>query len=346
MSKSIVNTNPYPFHFETNSLPNVKKSGDRATISLDSSRGRIPSLQASKLRSLMQEAHDDPSKIVAHVCSYDALSSRLCEEAGFPIVFLAGYAMASAFGLPDTGYIAFQEVAAKVQEVARVTSVPILVDGDTGYGGPMNVKRTVEGFATAGAAGIMIEDQTWPKRCGHTAGKSVVSRSEAYARWQAAVDARNEGLDIWIMARTDSLILGYDEALARAKKAIEIGVDAVFVEALPDRETMARLRKDLDFPLFANIIEGGKTENLSAKELGELGYCGVAYPWTLVAAKLRSIRETLEALKGSLTVGKPPTVLSYAEVCDGVGFNKYFELEERYQYDGRTNGANGHQWKN
>ncbi|KAF4806357.1 Carboxyvinyl-carboxyphosphonate phosphorylmutase [Colletotrichum siamense] len=346
MSKSIVNTNPYPFHFETNSLPNVKKSGDRATISLDSSRGRIPSLQASKLRSLMQEAHDDPSKIVAHVCSYDALSSRLCEEAGFPIVFLAGYAMASAFGLPDTGYIAFQEVAAKVQEVARVTSVPILVDGDTGYGGPMNVKRTVEGFATGGAAGIMIEDQTWPKRCGHTAGKSVVSRSEAYARWQAAVDARNEGLDIWIMARTDSLILGYDEALARAKKAIEIGVDAVFVEALPDRETMARLRKDLDFPLFANIIEGGKTENLSAKELGELGYCGVAYPWTLVAAKLRSIRETLEALKGSLAVGKPPTVLSYAEVCDGVGFNKYFELEERYQYDGRTNGANGHQWKN
>ncbi|KAJ5001380.1 hypothetical protein K4K48_001472 [Colletotrichum sp. SAR 10_66] len=346
MSKSIVNTNPYPFHFDTNSLPNIKKSGDRATISLDSSRGRIPSLQASKLRSLMQEAHDDPSKIVAHVCSYDALSSRLCEEAGFPIVFLAGYAMASAFGLPDTGYIAFQEVAAKVQEVARVTSVPILVDGDTGYGGPMNVRRTVEGFATAGAAGIMIEDQTWPKRCGHTAGKSVVSRSESYARWQAAVDARNEGLDIWIMARTDSLILGYDEALARAKKAIEIGVDAVFVEALPDRETMARLRKDLDFPLFANIIEGGKTENLSAKELGELGYCGVAYPWTLVAAKLRSIRETLEALKGSLTVGKPPTVLSYAEVCDGVGFNKYFELEERYQYDGRTNGANGHQWKN
>lgn len=181
--------------------------------------------------------------------------------------------------------------------------------------------------------------------CGHTAGKSVVSRSEAYARWQAAVDARDEGQDIWILARTDSLILGYDEALARARKAIEIGVDAVFVEALPDRETMSRLRKDLDFPLFANIIEGGKTDNLSAKELGELGYSAVAYPWTLVAAKLRSIRETLEALKGSLTVGKPPTVLSYAEVCEGVGFNKYFELEERYQYEGRTTGQRGHQWK-
>ncbi|KAF6842419.1 carboxyvinyl-carboxyphosphonate phosphorylmutase [Colletotrichum musicola] len=345
MSKSIVNTKPYPFQFEASKLPNIKKDGDHVTIDLNNSRGRIPSLQASKVRSMMQEAHEDPSKIVAHVCSYDALSSRLCEEAGFPLVFLAGYAMASAFGLPDTGYIAFQEVAAKVQEVVRATSVPVVVDGDTGYGGPMNVRRTVEGFAAAGAAGIMIEDQSWPKRCGHTAGKSVVSRSEAYARWQAAVDARNEGLDIWILARTDSLILGYDEALARARKAIEIGVDAVFVEALPDRESMARLRKDLNFPVFANIIEGGKTENLSAKDLGELGYCGVAYPWTLVAAKLKSIRETLEALKGSFTVGKPPTVLSYAEVCEGVGFNKYFELEERYQYEGRTIGANGHQWK-
>ncbi|OGM47988.1 C6 transcription factor [Aspergillus bombycis] len=313
-------------------------------VTIPSSRGKIPSLQASRLRSMVLEAHNDPNKIVAHVCSYDALSSKLCEEAGFPIVFLAGYAMASAFALPDTGYIAFQEVAAKVQEVVRATSVPVLVDGDTGYGGPMNVRRTVEGFARAGAAGIMIEDQTWPKRCGHTKGKAVVSRSEAYARWRAAVDARNEGLDIWIMARTDSLIHGYDEALARAREAIKIGVDCVFVEALPDRETMLRLRKDLDFPVFANIIEGGKTENLSAKDLAELGYSAVAYPWTLVAAKLKSIRETLEAIKGSFMVGKPPTVLSYEEVCEGVGFNRYYEMEEKYQYDGSATGSNGYQW--
>ena len=180
--------------------------------------------------------------------------------------------------------------------------------------------------------------------CGHTRGKSVVSRSEAYARWQAAVDVRNEGLDIWIMARTDSLIHGYEEALTRARKAIEIGVDSVFVEALPDRESMQRLRRDLDFPVFANIIEGGKTENLSAGELAELGYSAVAYPWTLVAAKLKSIRETLEAIKGSFMEGSPPTALSYSEVCEGVGFNRYYELEERYQYEGSTTGSNGHQW--
>lgn len=149
MSKSIVNTNPYPFHFEASKPTSIKRDGQHVTINLDHSRGRIPSLQASKVRALMHEAHNDPSKILAHVCSYDALSSRLCEEAGFPIIFLAGYAMASAFGLPDTGYIAFQEVAAKVQEVVRGTNVPVLVDGDTGYGGPMNVRRTVEGYGSS-----------------------------------------------------------------------------------------------------------------------------------------------------------------------------------------------------
>lgn len=171
-----------------------------------------------------------------------------------------------------------------------------------------------------------------------------MSRDEAYARWQAAVDARNEGVDIWILARTDSLMLGYEEAITRARKAIEIGVDAVFIEALPDRATMAQVRQDLDFPLFANIIEGGKTENLSAKDLGEIGYSAVAYPWTLVAAKLKSIRETLESIKGSFTVGRPATILSYQEVCDGVGFDKYYKTEKRYEFAGMLNGSNGHQW--
>lgn len=182
--------------------------------------------------------------------------------------------------------------------------------------------------------------------CGHTKGKAVVPRDEAYARIQAAVDARNEGHDIWILARTDSLIHGYEEALTRAKKFKELGVDCVFVEAPPDLATLKRLRKDLDFPCLANIIEGGKTENLSAGDLAGLGYSMVCYPWTLVAAKLRSIRETLENLKDSMLVGKPPTVLSYEEVCEGVGFNKYYEQEEKYQYEGSKSGSKGYQWTN
>lgn len=160
--------------------------------------------------------------------------------------------------------------------------------------------------------------------CGHTKGKAVVSRGEAFARIQAACDARDEGKDIFVLARTDSLIHGWDEAMARAKEFKRIGVDAVFVEALPDRESMRKCVEELGLPTFANIIEGGKTENLSAKDLAELGFCAVAYPWTLVAAKLKSIRETLEALKTSMTVGAPPMILSYSEVCEGVGFNKYW----------------------
>lgn len=160
--------------------------------------------------------------------------------------------------------------------------------------------------------------------CGHTKGKDVVSRGEAYARIQAAVDARNEGRDIFIMGRTDALMYGWDEAMTRAKEFIRIGVDAIFVEALPDRAAMKRAAEELDIALFGNIIEGGKTEEISAKELAELGFAAVAYPWTLVASHLKSVRKTLNDLKESFLVGSPPTILSYDEVCEGVGFNKYW----------------------
>ncbi|KAK3081964.1 hypothetical protein LTS18_010122 [Coniosporium uncinatum] len=335
MSKSIVNTTPYPFQFDEPIATKPGKSGQTQDVSvtLKNVRGKVPSLQASRLRSMMLEAANDPSKILAHCCSYDGLSSRLVEEAGFPMIFLAGYPVASAYGLPDTGYIAMAEMCDKIQEAVRQTTVPVMADGDTGYGSPMNVKRTVQSYAEAGAAGIMLEDQTWPKRCGHTKGKSVVSRGEAYARIQAACDARNEGKDIFVLARTDALMHGWDEAMTRAKEFKRIGVDAVFVEALPDRDSMSACVQELSMPVFANIIEGGQTENLSAKDLAELGFCAVAYPWTLVAAKLKSIRETLEALKKSMTVGAPPQILSYTEVCLGVGFNKYWDEEERYKFN-------------
>ena len=137
-----------------------------APLTLKNVRGRIPSLQASRLRTMMLQAASDPSKILAHCCSYDGLSSRLVEEAGFPMVFLAGYPVSSAYGLPDTGYIAMAEMCDKIQEAVRQVSIPVMADGDTGYGSPMNVKRTVESYANAGAAGIMIEDQTWPKSKG------------------------------------------------------------------------------------------------------------------------------------------------------------------------------------
>lgn len=178
----------------------------------------------------------------------------------------------------------------------------------------------------------MIEDQTWPKRCGHTKGKSVVSRDEAFARIRAAVDARNEGIDIVIIGRTDSLILGWDEAMCRAKKFIELGADLIFVEAIPDRETMEKTVEALNFPTMANIIEGGLTENLSAQELGSIGFSIVAYPFTMVAAKVKAVREALDTLKASFISGAPPRIMSAEEVCEAVGFHKYWELEEKYKY--------------
>ncbi|KAJ5195887.1 hypothetical protein N7449_006366 [Penicillium cf. viridicatum] len=329
-------TIPYPFHFdslaETTNGSTDGKTAD-LTLTLKNVRGKIPSLEASRLRTMMLEAHNDPTKILAHACSYDGLSSRLVEEAGFPMVFLAGYAVASSYGLPDTGYIAMAEVCDKIRDVVRQVSVPVMADGDTGYGSPMNVKRTVESFANAGAAGVMIEDQQWPKRCGHTKGKSVVSRGEAFARIQAACDARNDGKDIFILARTDALIHGWEEAMARAQEFKRIGVDAIFVEALPDAEAMKRCAGEIDIPVFGNIIEGGKTENLSAKDLAGLGYSAVAYPWTLVAAHLKSVRSALDGLKQSMLVGAPPMILTYDQVCEGVGFNKYWDQEEKYKFD-------------
>ena len=159
------NPTPYPFQFETAEHIETHNNGssEDTTLLLKNVRGRIPSAQASRLRTMWLEAHRDPTKIIAHPCSYDALSSRLIEEAGFPMIFISGFAVAASHGLPDTGYIAMGEMSSRIQEIVRVTSVPIMVDGDTGYGSPMNVQRTVECFAAAGAAGVMIEDQTWPK---------------------------------------------------------------------------------------------------------------------------------------------------------------------------------------
>jgi 2-methylisocitrate lyase-like PEP mutase family enzyme len=342
MTESMFATSPYPFPLEATSSTNDEELLTHAK--LPNCRGRIPSLQASRLRALMQEAFLSSKKIIALPCTCDALTSKLVEEAGFPAVFLSGFPVAGSLALPDTGYISLGEMTQKIQETARQVTVPILADGDTGYGSPMNMRRTVQAFALAGAAGIMIEDQTWPKRCGHAAGKAVVEEDEAYARVQAAVDSRNEGMDIWIMGRTDSLIRGYDTALRRARKFIEIGVDCIFVEALPDLKMMERLVADLQFPCMAAIIPGGRTENTSAATLAGLGFSCVAYPFSVIAAKIKAVREMLEELKASFLRGKAPDILQASEVFEAVGFSDYYKLEDRYQFQASRSGKNGYQW--
>jgi 2-methylisocitrate lyase-like PEP mutase family enzyme len=212
---------------------------------------------ASRLRDLLAKPG-----ILTMPCCFDALSARLIERAGFEITFMSGFSTSAAkLGLPDTGYISYGEMIDAGRDICTAVSIPVLADGDTGYGNAMNVKRTVKGYAATGFASVMIEDQVAPKRCGHTKGKDVVSRSEALQRVRAAVDARNEGADILILARTDArTVLGMDEAMERIRLFEEAGADIVFLEAPESIEEMTmHCQAAPNTPKLANMLEGGKT---------------------------------------------------------------------------------------
>ncbi|KAJ3547225.1 hypothetical protein NM208_g1620 [Fusarium decemcellulare] len=295
-------------------------------------RGTQRSESATRLRKLMVEAHLDPTKIVQHPIAWDGLTARLVEEAGFPMVFLGGYAVSASHGLADAGYLGFAEMVHRTLEVCRVVDVPVMVDGDTGYGNEVNVRRTVQGYAKAGAAGIMIEDQVSPKRCGHTKDKKVVGFDDAVSRIRAAVNARNEGVDIFILARTDAHIISYDEAIRRAKAFFAEGADAVAIEAITSVEDMVQSRKDLgpDIPSFINVIEGGKTPALSYHDLAAMGYCSVAYPLTLLAAGIKSMRTALQGLLDKRE--SPKMIMRFEDVCSAVGFQEYWDLSDKFTH--------------
>ena len=196
-------------------------------------------------------------------CCFDALSARLVEKAGFPVTFASGFSVAAAHGLPDTGLLSYGEMEQAMRRIAgSLDSIPCIGDGDTGYGNAVNAKRTVRGYAAAGLAGIMIEDQVSPKRCGHTQGKEVVDRATAVSRVRAAVEAsreaaRTEDDSILIVARTDArAILGLDEALTRARLFREAGADICFVEAPRSAEEMRSICEAIEGPKMANMLAG------------------------------------------------------------------------------------------
>ncbi|WP_319772820.1 isocitrate lyase/PEP mutase family protein [Breoghania sp.] len=280
---------------------------------------------ASRLRALLAEP-----RIHMMPCCFDGLSAKLVGDAGFDITFMSGFSTAAArIGAPDTGLISYGEMLDSARDVAAATPIPVIGDGDTGYGNALNVKRTVKGYAQAGMAAIMIEDQVAPKRCGHTKGKLVVDRSEAVERIHAAVDARKEGADILILARTDARHThGLDEAIERAAAFKEAGADILFVEAPKSREEMERICKDVPGCHMANLLEGGETPMLSPAELQEIGFSIVAYPLTLLSAATRAMVEALADLKA----GRHPDdkLLSFPELRRHVGFDAYYEEEARY----------------
>ena len=266
-------------------------------------------------------------------CCFDALSARLIEGAGFDLTFMSGFAVAAArLGLPDTGLISYGEVLDQGRNICDAVSIPVIGDADTGYGNAMNVKRTVKGFAKAGFACAMIEDQLAPKRCGHTRGKQVVSRAEALARVRAAVDARDEtGGDVLVMARTDARATdGLDEALERCRLFAEAGVDILFLEAPRTEDEMRTFCRELPGPKMANLVEDGDTPLIPPERLEEIGYRIAAYPLTLLSAAMRAMQEALAALGAGRS---PDNLLGFEGLREIVGFPAYDEESARYRED-------------
>jgi 2-methylisocitrate lyase-like PEP mutase family enzyme len=262
-------------------------------------------------------------------CCFDALSAKLIAQAGFEVTFMSGFAVSAArLGAPDTGLVSYAEMLDQGRNICEACPIPVIGDGDTGYGNAVNVKRTVKGYAQAGLAGVMIEDQLAPKRCGHTEGKQVVERDEALQRLKAAVDARDEGADVVIVARTDARAThGLEEALARARAFADLGADVVFVEALHSRDEMRAACKTSGKPMLANMLEGGKTPILTPAELEALGYKLAAYPLTLLSAAVHAMRGALASLARGET---PERLLPFDELRGVVGFDAYDIEASRY----------------
>jgi 2-methylisocitrate lyase-like PEP mutase family enzyme len=285
--------------------------------------------KAAKLRAILAQdrCHMAP-------CCWDALSAKMIGDAGFPFTFMSGFAVSAArLGLPDTGLISYAEMADQVRSICAATSIPVIGDGDTGYGNALNVERTVRGYAQAGAASIMIEDQLAPKRCGHTKGKLVVDRAEALDRIRAAAHARDEirrnGGDILILARTDArAVNGLDDAIWRANAFRDAGADILFVEAPQSESEMARVTKEAPGIHMANMVEGGKTPIPSMARLHDLGFNLAIFPLTLLSAAMRAVAESLAAMKSE----RHPAdrLMGFEDLKRIVGFDAYYEAESRY----------------
>jgi 2-methylisocitrate lyase-like PEP mutase family enzyme len=263
---------------------------------------------------------------------FDALSAKLVVDAGFKVAFMSGFAVSAArLGLPDTGLISFAEMLDSLRNCASAAAgIPLIGDGDTGYGNALNVQRTVVEYARAGAAGVMIEDQVSPKKCGHTRGKQVIGREEARMKIRAAVDARRDA-DILILARTDArAVLGFDEALDRCRDFETEGADIIFLEAPENELEMRRSCQAMRKPCMANMVPGGKTPILAPQELQSIGYKLAVYPVVLMSSAIAAMQAALAALLPESNKTFPPSVL-FTELQQVVGFPDYWERETRYK---------------
>jgi len=265
---------------------------------------------------------------------YDALTAKIAQDVGFQAAFQTGYGTsASLLGMPDFGFIDAGKTLENARRIINCVSIPILVDIDTGYGNPLNVWHIVKDLLRIGAKGIFLEDQVWPKRCGHMMGKTVIPKEEYVLKLQAAIDAREDN-DFVIVARTDSLAqFGIEEALERGKEYRRIGADVIFIEAPKTIDQMKMISKEINAPLLANMIEEGITPNLTANELGKMGYKMVVFPLSALYSSTFAIKHTLQILKEKGTTKElKNNMITFQEFNDLVNLSKYNKLEKKYSF--------------
>jgi len=267
--------------------------------------------------------------------AYDGTSARIIEKAGFKTVTLGGYpTSACLLGRPDLSLLTLPEMVAHTRNIVEAVDIPVFTDGDTGHGNTLNVMRTVREFEKTGAAGMFIEDQLFPKRCGHMEGKQVIEADDMVAKIKAAVDARVDQ-DFVIMARTDALgVNGIDDAIERANRYREAGADLIFVEAPTTREEMLRINREVNAPTKVIQLEGGKTPMMTVKELEEIGYNVVVYPISALYAAAWAVKQAMDELmaKGT-TAGYMDRMIHFHEFNELMDLNNLRKKESSF-YEG------------
>jgi methylisocitrate lyase len=262
---------------------------------------------------------------------YDALSAKIAARSGFEVIFITGYSLsASLLGEPDFGLITQTEVIEAARRICAVAGIPVIVDADTGYGNAVNVMRTVDDLSRAGAAGMFLEDQVWPKRCGHMKGKQVIALDEYLKKLQAAIAAKS-GREFFIVARTDARqALGLDEAIRRGVAFKAAGADAVFIEAPESKEEMKEIAAHVPGPLVANMLERGVTPLMRPSDLKALGYDLIVWPLAPIYAVAQSLTGVYRTLRAE---GSTTQILDRLMPFDE--FNKLVGLEEKYALDAK-----------
>lgn len=270
----------------------------------------------------------EPGLVSVPAC-HDALSARLVERAGFPVGFMSGFGVSAArLGLPDAGLIGYAELVDQGRAICDAVSIPMLGDGDTGFGAAANVKRTVEGYAKAGFAAVMIEDQTNPKRCGWAEGVAVCDRAEAVARLRAAVAARDAGADILILGRTDAATsMGFAEGLWRAEAYQDLGCDIVYLEGAESERELETFCKRIAKPKMFVAAEGVPGHEPPADRLlDELGFKFLCWAVSLLNVSVRAMEDALAAFRSG---GRPERIVSFARLNEAVGMAEYLEAERK-----------------